>query len=68
MGHVSEPKNVDLMVGPSILTEDAKNKIAEAIAQYKKTGKKPASAEIITHNSVTSRGRTQRSKSIGAGH
>ena len=68
MGHVSEPKNVDLVVGPSILTEHAKDKIAEAIAQYKKTGKKPVSAEIITHNSVISRGRTERSKSIGADH
>ena len=36
-----KPKNIDLVVGPSILTEETKNIITQAIAQYKKTGQKP---------------------------
>ena len=52
MGYVREPKNVDLVVGPSILTEDTKNKIAQAIAQYRETGKKPDSVEIAAHGTV----------------
>jgi hypothetical protein len=46
MGHIREPKNVDLVVGPSILTEDTKKHIAQAIAHYHKTGRKPGSVKI----------------------
>ncbi len=48
MGYIRESKNVDLVVAPSILTEEAKHAISDAIAQYKKTGKEPAS--IVSKN------------------
>lgn len=41
MGLVKEPKGVDLVVGHSILTEEDKKIISEAIATFKKTGKIP---------------------------
>jgi hypothetical protein len=47
-----KPKNIDLVVGPSILTEETKKKITQAIAQYKKTGQKPVSVKISTQGSV----------------
>jgi hypothetical protein len=46
MGYIREPKNVDLIVGPSVFTDDTKHTIANAIALYKKTGQKPASLSI----------------------
>jgi hypothetical protein len=45
-------KKSDLVVGPSILTEDTKNNIARAIAQYRQTGKKPGSVEFIKQTPV----------------
>lgn len=39
MGYIREPKNVDLVVGPSIFTEATRQTIAQAIARYKKRGK-----------------------------
>lgn len=53
MGYIKEPKNVDLVVGPSILTEDTKKHIAQAIARYHKTGRKPVSVEISTQMAVS---------------
>jgi hypothetical protein len=41
MGYIEEPKDVDLVVAPSVLTDAIKNEIMQAIAQYKKTGHKP---------------------------
>lgn len=61
MGYVREPKDVDLVVGPSILTEATKNKIADAIEEYRRTGKKPVRTEFFTQGSVkasTNIGRT----------
>jgi hypothetical protein len=55
MGYIREPKNVDLVVGPSILTEDTKKHIAQAIAQYHKTGRKPVSVEINTQTAGSAR-------------
>jgi hypothetical protein len=63
MGYVKEPKNVDLVVGPSILTEDTKDNIARAIAQYRETGKKPDSVEIAIRKPVR---RTKRAKTATA--
>jgi hypothetical protein len=42
MGIIREPKAVDLTVAPSVWTEEDKNLISEIIANYKKTGRKPA--------------------------
>jgi hypothetical protein len=42
MGLIKEPKGVDLIVGPSILTEQDRQIISEIIATYKRTGKLPA--------------------------
>ena len=34
MGYIREPKNVNLVVGPSVFTEATRQTIAQAIAQY----------------------------------
>lgn len=52
MGNIREPKNIDLVVAPSILTEDIKYSIQQAIALYKKTEKKPESVEFVMQGSV----------------
>ena len=52
MGYIREPKNVDLVVGPSAFTEETKNRVAQAISQYMKTGHKPQSVQFVTQGSV----------------
>lgn len=42
MGLIREPKGVDLIVEPSVLTDDDKRIISEIITNYKRTGKVPA--------------------------
>jgi len=42
MGIIKEPKGVDLIVAPSVLTEEDKKLISQVIENYKKTGKKPS--------------------------
>jgi hypothetical protein len=42
MGYIREPENVDLVVGPSTLTEKDIQFISDAIAKYRKSGKHPA--------------------------
>ncbi|MEO6290178.1 MAG: hypothetical protein ABIO76_09670 [Ginsengibacter sp.] len=42
MGLIREPKGVDFIVGPSVLTEKDKKMISDIIANYKKTGKLPS--------------------------
>ena len=42
MGLIKEPKGVDLIVGPSLLTDKDKQFISSIIADYKKTGKLPS--------------------------
>lgn len=44
MGLIREPKGVDLVVGPSILTEQDRQMISDIIAVYKRTGKLPSKA------------------------
>jgi len=41
MGLIREPEGIDLIVGPSILTEQDKQMIREVIANYKRTKKLP---------------------------
>ncbi|MEO8108671.1 MAG: hypothetical protein ABI594_01495 [Ginsengibacter sp.] len=42
MGLIREPKGVDFIVGPSIVTNEDKKMISDIIANYKKTGKLPS--------------------------
>lgn len=55
MGYIKEPKNVDLIVAPSVLTEEIKQSISLAIAHYKKTGKKFVSAEADRSKKILNR-------------
>ena len=48
MGYISEPKNIDLVVAPSVFKEETKNRIGQAIAHYKKSRKKPVSIPAIS--------------------
>lgn len=41
MGLIKEPNGVDLIVGPSVLTDNDRKMISEIIANYKRTGKLP---------------------------
>ncbi len=47
MGLIKEPKGVDLLVGPSVLTEQDKKIISEIITNYKLTGKLPSKKKLI---------------------
>lgn len=40
MGHIKEPQGVDFFVDSRPLTQEEKQQISEAIAYYKRTGKK----------------------------
>lgn len=50
MGFIKEPKGVDLIIGPSVLTEQDKKKISEIIANYKLSGKLPAKTIRTAHS------------------
>lgn len=65
MGYIREPKNVDLVVGPSVLTEDTKNKIEQAIAQYKNTGQKSVGGVSAKQGSVKASHHTGYTKPAG---
>jgi hypothetical protein len=39
MGYIKEPKGVDFVVEPHVVTDEDKKIISEAIAHYKATGK-----------------------------
>jgi hypothetical protein len=41
MGYIKEPKGVDLIVGPSVLSEQDRKMISDIITIYKRTGKMP---------------------------
>ena len=41
MGLIKEPKGIDLVVAPSILTEHDQRIISDVIAAYKRLGKLP---------------------------
>ena len=60
MGIIKEPKGVDLIVAPSVLTEEDKKLISEVIDNYKKTGKKPSRKSVST---LQSKSRSQRRRS-----
>ncbi|MBS4027419.1 MAG: hypothetical protein KGZ58_02180 [Ignavibacteriales bacterium] len=45
MGLIREPKNIDLVVAPSILTNEDKQMISKIIADYKRTKKTPTLSE-----------------------
>jgi len=47
MGIIREPKGVDLVIGPSILTEQDRKVISEIIANYKRTGKMPIKSKNV---------------------
>lgn len=42
MGLIREPKGVDFIVEPSVLTDKDRTMISEIIANYKKNGKLPS--------------------------
>ena len=54
MGFIREPKGIDLIVGPSILTERDRQKISEVISAYKRTGKLPSKAKKIRRKKTKS--------------
>ena len=54
MGYIQEPKGVDLLIGPSVLTEQDKKMISEIIANYKRTGRIP-----VKNKRANFRGRTR---------
>jgi hypothetical protein len=61
MGYIVEPKDVDMVVGPSVFTDATGKTIAKAIALYKKTGQKPVSVNIDKQDAlavVTTNGHT----------
>ena len=65
MGLIREPKGVDFIVGPSVLTEEDKKMISGIIAHYKATGKLPSTQKEPTsrgHRSTTRNKRTASSK------
>jgi hypothetical protein len=41
MGHIKVPKGVDLIIGPSVLSEQDRKMIVDIFAIYKRTGKMP---------------------------
>ncbi len=41
MGYIKEPKGVDLVIGPSVLSEQDRKMISDIISIYKRTGKMP---------------------------
>ena len=57
MGYIKEPKGIDLIVEPSVLTEMDKIRIGNIVANYKSTGKIPPSikqekkpSRLLTHS------------------
>ena len=45
MGYIKEPKGVDLVIGPSVLTDQDRKMISQIIANYKRTGKLPSKTQ-----------------------
>jgi len=61
MGYIKEPKNVDFVVAPTVLSEANKRAISDAIAFYRKTGQQPGNADVQIANS---RKNTSQAKTI----
>ncbi len=56
MGLIREPKGVDFIVGPSVLTDKDRKIISEIITNYKKTGMLPPKRKkqtTLKHRSTT---------------
>ena len=55
MGHVKEPQGVDFFVDSRPLTQEEKQQISDAIAYYKRTGRKklPLSNFIKSQNQTS---------------
>ena len=47
MGYIKEPKGIDFIIGPSVLSEKDKKMISNIIAEYKRTGKKPQNVKQL---------------------
>ncbi len=58
MGYIREPKGVDFLIAPTIITEDDKWAIKAAIANYKRIELTSANQEAISHHSVQSNVKT----------
>ncbi|WP_158799497.1 hypothetical protein [Pedobacter sp. L105] len=73
MGYIKEPKGVDFIIAPSVLSDQDKELFREAIATYKKIGKTPDSiplSSIVSENKTNSysdapTGKTQKKKKTG---
>ncbi len=52
MGHIKEPDGVDLVIGPSTITEKEKGLISWVIQYYKRTGKMPSKRLIASRNEL----------------
>ncbi len=69
MGHIKEPKGIDLVVLPVIYTERDREFISSIITNFKKTGKKPQSVQVgkpvrIRKNNATSVPKTQKKRAV----
>ena len=52
MGHIKEPDGVDLVIGPSTITEKEKGLLSWVIQYYKRTGKMPTLKQIESRNEL----------------
>ena len=55
MGYIKEPKGVDLVIAPSVLTEQERKMISKIIAEYKRSGKMPTKNKRATSRVRTTR-------------
>lgn len=50
MGHVKEPKGIDLIVSPEPLSAEERKRLSEIIAKYRTTGRKPKAIKDAVKN------------------
>ncbi len=68
MGHIKEPKGIDLIVNPMPLSVEDRAAISAIIADYKRTGEVPKfeqNARLGRQKTATLKGRTTKGKSAG---
>ena len=63
MGHIKEPDGVDLVIGPSKITEEEKNRISWIIQYFKRTGKKPSKKQVASLQETPTSKRKRRTTS-----
>jgi len=63
MGHIKEPDGVDLVIGPSKITEEEKNRISWIIQYYKRTGKMPTKKQVSSLQESPNSNRKRRTTS-----